>query len=76
MLKCGFSKVCITPPLGVAIAGGYKPKYAQYVLDDLFVRALAFSDKESDAVIVSLDVCYISNEINDKRANVFATLLL
>ena len=66
MLKCGFSKLCITPPIGIPIAGGFKPKYAQYVLDDLFARALAFFDDNACAVIVSLDVCYASNEINDE----------
>ena len=66
MLKCGFSRVCITPPMGVPIAGGYKPKYATHVLDDLFARAIAFSDGETRAVIISVDVCYLSNEINDE----------
>ena len=66
MLKCGFSKTCITPPLGMPIAGGLKPKYAKYVLDDLFARALVFSNCEKSSVIVSVDVCYLSNEINDE----------
>lgn len=66
MLECGFSKICITPPMGMPIAGGYKPKYAQCVLDDLFARAVAIADDESRAVIVSLDICYLSNEINDE----------
>ena len=66
MLKCGFSRVCITPPMGAPIAGGFKPKYATHVLDDLFARAIAFSDGETRAVIISVDVCYLSNEINDE----------
>lgn len=65
-MNCGFAKTCITPPLGFPIAGGYNPKYADGLIDDLFVRALAFSSETEKVLIISVEVCYMSNEINDE----------
>lgn len=59
MLKAGFSRVDITPPLGTDIQGYFFHRYAAGVLDPLYLNALAFSDGEKSAVIVSVDAIMI-----------------
>ncbi len=61
-MKSGFSRICITPPLGVAISGYYEERYTKGVLDDLYVNAVSFSDGETRAVIITVDVCLLSTE--------------
>lgn len=56
-MKTGFSKVCITPPMGVPISGYFEERYTKGVLDDIFARAVAFVDGERKAVIVAVDQC-------------------
>lgn len=60
MLKCGFAKKCITPPLDTPIVGYYAERRVKGVLDDLYVRATAFDDGEARAVVLAVDVCLIS----------------
>ena len=42
-LRVGFNRKNIDPPLGIAIRGYYKPRYASAVLSSLHVNAAAFS---------------------------------
>ena len=65
-MKCGFSKKCITPPNDSPIAGGYEPKYSIGVIDDLYVRAIAFSYSDTRALVVAVDICYMATEIFDE----------
>ena len=51
-MKTGFSKKCITPPIGSPIVGYYKPRFTKGVVDDLYVRAVAFGDGEKKAVCI------------------------
>ena len=64
-MKTGFARVCITPPLGVSIAGYYEVREVKGVLDDLYVSAVAFDDGERRAVIITVDVCMLSSELCD-----------
>ncbi|MBQ2932005.1 MAG: hypothetical protein IJE62_04065 [Clostridia bacterium] len=52
IMKTGFSKKCITPPIGSPIVGYYKPRFTKGVVDDLYVRAVAFGDGEKKAVCI------------------------
>ena len=61
-MKSGFSRICITPPLGVAISGYYEERYTKGVLDDLYVNAVSFSDGAVRACIITVDVCLLSTE--------------
>ncbi len=45
-------KKCITPPLGSPSVGYYKPRVTKGVIDDLYVRAVAFDDGEKKAVCI------------------------
>lgn len=56
-MKIGYAKNCINPPIGASIVGYYVPRFVKGYLDDLFVRALAFDDGKTKAVIVALDLC-------------------
>ena len=56
MLKAGFARVEITPPLGCMISGYYEPRIAKGMLDPLFANAVAFEDGGVRAVLLVLDV--------------------
>ncbi len=71
-MKTGFSKICITPPLGTPIHGYFKARYTKGVLDDLFVRAVAFDDGEKKAVIVALDLCLLTKDFCDEYRKVIS----
>ena len=65
-MKTGFSRICITPPLGVPILGYYEKRVTKGVLDDLYVSAVSFDDGESRAVILAVDVCLLSTAQSNK----------
>ncbi len=51
----GFSRLDITPHLGVPVSGYFEPRFGQGVLDPLYVNAVAFGDGEKSAVLLVLD---------------------
>jgi len=59
IFKAGFSRVDITPPLGIEIAGYFVERRAEGVLDNLEVNCTAVSDGENTAVIMSADLLYL-----------------
>ena len=58
-LQAGFSRVNITPPLGIDIVGYYHARYASGILDELEINALALSAGEDKVILLSADLCYI-----------------
>jgi len=64
-LQAGFSRVNITPPLGIEIVGYFHARYATGVLDDLEINALALSAGEDRVVLFSADLCFIGNPAHD-----------
>ena len=50
-LKAGFSRVDVTPMLGIGIAGYYVPRFADGVLDPLQINALALSCGEEKSML-------------------------
>ena len=58
-MKTGFSKKCITPPLGYPIVGYYEERLTEGVISDLYARAAAFDDGNARAVVITVDVCYL-----------------
>ena len=65
-LKAGFSRINITPMMGIAVQGYFKPRYAEGELDDLYVRALALQCGEAKAVVLSLDHCGVVQALTDE----------
>ena len=58
-LQAGFSRVNITPALGTEIVGYFQARYAEGVLDELEINALALSAGEDKVVLMSADLCFI-----------------
>lgn len=72
-MKAGISKIDITPPLGAVLNGYYRERYADRVIEPLYVTALAFSDGEKTALAISLDISEIlQRDTDDIRARVAA----
>ena len=55
MLKAGFARVDVTPPLGTFLSGYFEARYAEGILDPIQLNAIAFSDGEDTALIVISD---------------------
>lgn len=66
MLKSGFARLDITPPLDTTLAGYFEIRRADNVLDPLYATAVAFDDGEKRAVIISIDNLGIVSSMTDK----------
>ena len=72
-LRVGFSRVDITPMLGVPLGGTFEARYNIETLDPLCATCLAVSDGQTTAFLVSTDLLYIRDDvIKDIQAAVFA----
>jgi len=71
-MKTGFSKKSITPPLGAPIVGYYNERRVKGVLDELYVRAVAFDDGEKLAFLITLDLCFVSQTFYDEYKSMIA----
>lgn len=70
-LKVGFSRVNITPMMGIAISGYFVSRSAEAVLDELEVNAVAFEQGGKRAVMMSADLLGINQEyINEFKDSV------
>ncbi|NMA07903.1 MAG: hypothetical protein GX929_02145 [Clostridiales bacterium] len=63
--KVGFSRVDITPPMGIPIAGYFVKRIADGVLDNLDANCIAVSDGKKTAVLFSLDLISIGQKKMD-----------
>ena len=62
MFKAGFSKVCISPPVGAPLAGfAARQEVSQGIHDDLYASALVLSTDEATVAFVSVDVLALPN---------------
>ena len=59
--KAGFSRMDITPPLGVPMPGYFSKRVADGVLDLLNVECVALSDGASEALIYRVDNIHLPN---------------
>jgi|LSQX01.1.fsa_nt_gb hypothetical protein len=67
-IKAGFSKVDITPQLGVCLAGYFRKREATGILDPLYASALAVTDGNKNCVLISCDLIGIAEEhIDDAK---------
>ena len=64
-LKAGFSRVDITPPLGVYINGYYIDRYAQKILDPLEINCLVLACDETRIALIAVDNMGIYKDILD-----------
>lgn len=63
-MKVGYSRLSITPPLGVNLSGGM-PRECIGVLDDIYATAVAISDGDDTAVLITLDLLELARKDND-----------
>ena len=61
-LKAGFARVNVTPMLGIHVAGYFKERIADGVLDELEINALALRAGENTLLLLSMDICHISTK--------------
>ena len=63
MLTAGFSKVCISPPIGAPLAGfAAREGVSEGIHDDLFARSLVLSDEVASFALVSVDLLAVPSE--------------
>ncbi len=74
MIRVGTADLDVTPPLGVRMAGGFQPVYAEDVHDPLRAKAVVIAGGESRVAFVALDVVALSLEdVRQIRDRVAAT---
>jgi len=64
--KLGYAKVCITPPMGVELAGYGAIRAATSVHDDLFARVIVLEACGEDFVFVQCDLLGLDYAFTDK----------
>lgn len=70
LFKAGFSKVCISPPVGAALAGFAARENASVgVHDDLYARALVLENEDAAVAFVCVDVLALPSEFVNKVRN-------
>lgn len=61
-LQAGYYQIKVTPYLGYMIPGYYRIREAKGIIEDLYMRATAFSDGEKKAIIFSVDCTAIDTD--------------
>ncbi len=64
-LNAGSATSNITPPLGTAIPGGFRPRYAQNVDDELFAKALVIENDSTRIALVTCDLIAVTQRMID-----------
>ena len=62
-LQVGFARANATPPMGIHIAGYYKERIAEGVLDDLYVVGTAIKAGDKTILLMSYDHCGLKMEL-------------
>jgi len=72
-LQAGFSRVNVTPMLGIAISGYFIPRHADGVLDELEINCLALACGDAKIALMTIDNCGVATKVADAiRENVTA----
>ena len=62
VFKTGFSRINITPPMGLYINGYYQDRYVEGVLDELEVNSIAFECNGKKAIVMAMDLMGITQD--------------
>ncbi len=65
-LKAGFARTNINPKTGVELAGYFKARPNDGIIDDVEANALALSYGKEIVLLVAVDLCGISTSILDE----------
>ncbi len=66
MLKAGFCRLDVTPPLGLDMPGYYESRCSCGILEPLTLTAIAFDNGESKAIIMTADLIGMPIPLQDK----------
>ena len=75
MLKAGFSRVDVTPSYGMYIAGYFHDRYAEEILDPIYLNAIAISDGDDTALIIAADLLGMQEKYLTPLRNKIAELV-
>ena len=64
-LKTGFARIEINPPMGIDIAGYFKVRKAEGILDNLEANAVAISCDQKTVLLIAVDHCGLVKAILD-----------
>jgi len=64
-LSAGSATANITPPLGTAIPGGFRPRYATGIDDELLARSLVLQNGITTLAFVTCDLIVVSEKISE-----------
>ena len=59
----GFSRVNVTPMMGIGLEGYFIPRCAKGILDELEINTLALSDGERKILLISTDQCMLKADV-------------
>ncbi len=59
----GFSRVDVTPMLGIAVSGYFKPRYFEGVLDTLEINAVALQKDGATALLATIDNVGVAGDV-------------
>jgi neutral ceramidase len=62
LMKAGFSKIDITPPLGIVMGGHPGIKKAGKIIDRLYSSSMAISDGNTTVIFSSADLLFVGND--------------
>lgn len=62
MLKSGFARVDVTAPFGSNLAGYFEARYADGILEPIYLNAIALENNEERVVIITADFTGICEE--------------
>ena len=62
-IKAGSATSNITPPLGTAIPGGFRPRYAENIDDELFAKAIVIDDGSIQIALVTCDLIAVTQKM-------------
>lgn len=68
-MKTGFSRLCITPPLGTTVSGYYEERVTKGVLDELYISVVAFDNGNEKALLIAADLLKINQVDCDEYRN-------
>lgn len=66
MLKAGFARVDVTPPLGTFVSGYFEARFADGILDPIELNAIAMGNDEKTVLIITADMLGICEQYAQK----------
>ena len=62
MLKAGFARLDVTPPLGTELTGYFNVRVSDGILDPIYLNAVAIGNDDNTVLIITADFMYIREQ--------------